>query len=144
MVHPYIKMHGLDNFKITEHNSLWQSDSSLAGKELWAFILSESRLTTCLRFSVMWRRAVWYQIWHHRGILCVMFLLTTVRCRTTFWATWIIARLQTVFAHLPALTAVLPTPHSCVTAQFAVALRYKGTLEKCGYLPAWPLLSLQQ
>jgi len=38
MLHPYIKMHGLDNFKLSEHNSLWQSDSSLAGKELCAFI----------------------------------------------------------------------------------------------------------
>jgi hypothetical protein len=144
MVHPYIKMHGLDNFKITEHNSLWQSDSSLAGKELCAFILSGSRLTTCLRFPVMWRRAVWYQTWHHRRILCVMFVLTTVHCWTIFWATWIIARLQTVFAHLPAITTVLPTPHSCVTVQFAVEMRCKVTLEQCGYLPGWPLQSLPQ
>ena len=40
---------------------------------------------------------------------------------------WLIARLQTVFAHLPAPTAELPTPHSHVTVQFAVALCCKGT-----------------
>ena len=47
------KLHGLDNFKFTEQNSLWKSESRLAGEELCASVLSASRLTTCLRFSVM-------------------------------------------------------------------------------------------